>query len=181
MVLLSLLQCRWEEQNSIVKNIPIDGEEREVINEEIRINGDILKYTGVSVGNPHCVVFTDELSKSYVELAGPLLENHKIFPNRINVQFAKIVSRNQVEILIWERGAGYTLASGSSSCAVAAACVKSNLTDRNVEVSMPGGNLNIVISSDWLINMRGPVEEVYSGTFSNDLLKRLEQPTNIEV
>ncbi|GJM15671.1 MAG: diaminopimelate epimerase [Thermodesulfobacteriota bacterium] len=154
--------------------IPVAGDKREVVQEEISVGGESLKITAVSVGNPHCVVFVDELSEDQIRKLGPLLETHELFPNRINVQFAKPVSRNKVEILIWERGAGYTLASGSSSCAVASACVKNGFTDGSVTVSMPGGELDINIREDWSIKMRGAVEEVAVGNLSSDILKRIE-------
>lgn len=154
--------------------IPVAGVEREVVQEEINVAGESLKITAVSVGNPHCVVFVDELSEDQIRKLGPLLETHELFPNRINVQFAKPVSRDRVEILIWERGAGYTLASGSSSCAVASACVKNGFTDGRVTVSMPGGELDIDIREDWSIKMRGAVEEVAVGNLSTDILKRIE-------
>jgi len=157
--------------------IPVAGEQREVVDEEINVDGEPLKITAVSVGNPHCVVFVDELDEGYIRILGPLLETHELFPNRINVQLAKPLSRDRVQILIWERGAGYTLASGSSSCAVASACVKNGLTDGNVTVSMPGGELDIHIRDDWSIKMRGAVEEVAEGTLSIDLLKRIEKIT----
>jgi diaminopimelate epimerase len=155
--------------------IPVGGMDREVVGEEIRINGEILKFTAVSVGNPHCVVFVNELDEGYARKLGPILETHPIFPNRINVQFAKVASKDRVNILIWERGAGYTLASGSSSCAVAAACVKNGLIDRYVTVSMPGGELQVEIRENWSINMRGPVEEISCGTISRDLLERIDK------
>ncbi|MCK5392315.1 MAG: diaminopimelate epimerase [Deltaproteobacteria bacterium] len=158
--------------------IPVTGEEREVVDEEINVGGEPLKITAVSVGNPHCVVFVDELDEGYIRILGPLLETHELFPNRINVQFAKPLSREKVQILIWERGAGYTLASGSSSCAVASACVKNGLTDGNVTVSMPGGELDINIRDDWSIKMRGAAEEVAEGTLSIDLLKRIDMITS---
>jgi len=154
--------------------IPVAGEEREVVDEEINVDGEPLKITAVSVGNPHCVVFVDELDEGYIRKLGPLLETNELFPNRINVQFAKPLSREKVEILIWERGAGYTLASGSSSCAVASACVRNGLTDGNVTVSMPGGELDINIRDDWSIKMRGAVEEVAVGSLSPDILKRID-------
>lgn len=154
--------------------IPVAGEERDVVDEEIRVNGEIARITAVSVGNPHCVVFVDELDEGFTRKLGPLLENHELFPNRINVQFAKVLTPEKVSILIWERGAGYTLASGSSSCAVAAACVKNGLTAKKLTVSMPGGELDIEIREDWTIKMRGPVEEVTSGTLSPDLLGRIK-------
>ncbi len=154
--------------------IPVKGQQREVIQEEIRVNGDILEFTAVTVGNPHCVIFFDELDEKLLRKIGPLLENHKIFPNRTNVQFAKVVSSNEVEILIWERGAGYTLASGSSSCAVASACVKNKLTDSKLSVIMPGGILDIEVSNDWSLRMRGPAEKVFEGSFSDELVERIK-------
>ena len=154
--------------------IPVEGQQREVIQEEIRVNGDILEFTAVTVGNPHCVIFFDELDEKLLRKIGPLLENHKIFPNRTNVQFAKVVSSNEVEILIWERGAGYTLASGSSSCAVASACVKNKLTDSKLSVIMPGGILDIEVNEDWSLRMKGPAEKVFEGSFSNELVDRIK-------
>ena len=154
--------------------IPVEGQQREVIQEEIRVNGDILEFTAVTVGNPHCVIFFDKLDEKLLRKIGPLLENHKIFPNRTNVQFAKVVSSNEVEILIWERGAGYTLASGSSSCAVASACVKNKLTDSKLSVIMPGGILDIEVNEDWSLRMKGPAEKVFEGSFSNELVDRIK-------
>lgn len=155
--------------------IPVTGDVREVIDEEMRINGEIVSINAVSVGNPHCVVFFKELDENILRKLGPLIESHSIFPNRTNVQFAKVVSKNTVEIRIWERGAGYTLASGSSSCAVAAVCVKKGFTDRNVTVSMPGGELQIEVRDDWSIKMRGPVEEICNGDFSKDLISHIDK------
>ncbi len=155
--------------------IPVAGEVREVVGEEINVDGEPVKITAVSVGNPHCVVFVEELDEEYARMLGPMLETHEFFPNRINVQFAKPVARDRVEILIWERGAGWTLASGSSSCAVASACVKNDYTDGDVTVSMPGGELDINIRKDWSIKMRGAVEEVAVGNLSSDILSRIEE------
>ncbi|HEX3036388.1 MAG TPA: diaminopimelate epimerase [Thermodesulfobacteriota bacterium] len=161
--------------------IPVEGDDREVVDETIRINGEILKFTAVAVGNPHCVVFVHELDEAYTRKLGPILERHKLFPKRANVQFAKVVSRDRVNILIWERGAGYTLASGSSSCAVAAACVKSGFTDRYITVSMPGGDLQIEVREDWTLKMRGPAEEICEGTISTDLVERINNLASANV
>ena len=153
--------------------IPVDGPDREVVGEEIRVDGELLTLTAVSVGNPHAVFFTDRLDENYLRKVGPLVENHPLFPRRTNVQFARVAAADRVEILIWERGAGYTLASGSSSCAVAAACVRNGLTGRRLTVSMPGGELDVTVREDWTIRMKGPVEEVCTGTLSRDLLERI--------
>ena len=119
--------------------IPVAGPRREVVRERLEVDGRRLSVTCVSVGNPHCVVFTDALDVDEVKRLGPKIERHPSFPNRINVQFAKVLGRDRVSILIWERGAGYTLASGTSSCAVAAACVKNGVTDRRVTIVKPRG------------------------------------------
>ncbi len=153
--------------------IPVIGPRREVVQEEIAVSGERLKYTAVSVGNPHCVVLVDALRHDDIMRLGPLLERHANFPNRINVQFARVEARDTVSILIWERGAGYTLASGSSSCAVASACVKNGLVDGHVTVKSPGGELSIDVAPDWSIRLQGPVVESCSGQLSAELLDQI--------
>jgi len=153
--------------------IPVAGPPREVLQEPLEVDGERLTFTAVSVGNPHCVVLVDALDEARLRRLGPLLEHHPLFPNRINVQFARVLSRGEVGILIWERGAGYTLASGSSSCAVAAACVRHGLTDRDVRIVMPGGALQVSVGDDWSLRMAGPASEVARGTFSPDLVAAL--------
>jgi diaminopimelate epimerase len=156
--------------------IPMNGPDRDVVSVPLQVDGDALLVTAVSVGNPHCVIFTDRLDEALVRRLGPKVEHHPAFPNRINVQWARVASRSRVDILIWERGAGYTLASGSSSSAVACAAVKNGLCDHGlVEVRMPGGALSIEVRPDWSIRLQGPVEEVYSGTLSQDLMDALDR------
>jgi diaminopimelate epimerase len=138
------------------------------------LDGERLDVTTVSVGNPHCVIFGRPLTEAELRRLGPRVENHLAFPDRTNVQLAQVVDRRSVEILIWERGAGETLASGSSSCAVAAACHHRGLVDRSVTLRMPGGELAIELRADGEIEMTGPVEEVCRGTFAADLRARLE-------
>ncbi|PYM71621.1 MAG: diaminopimelate epimerase, partial [Candidatus Rokuibacteriota bacterium] len=105
---------------------------------------------------------------------GPLIERHPAFPNRTNVQFARVGARDTVDILIWERGAGYTLASGSSSCGAASAAVRNGLCDHGrVKVRMPGGELTIEVRPDWSLRLDGPVEEVYRGTLSPEFAASL--------
>ncbi|HSG32618.1 MAG TPA: diaminopimelate epimerase [Thermodesulfobacteriota bacterium] len=156
------------------EDIPVVGKKREVVKEEIRVNGDILEFTAVTVGNPHCVIFFDKLDDNLIHKLGPMLENHELFPNRTNVQFAQVVSASEVKALIWERGAGYTLASGSSSCAIASASVKNGLTDKKLSVIMPGGILSIEVNDDWTLRMKGPAEQVFEGTFSQETIKRIQ-------
>ena len=153
--------------------IPVAGPPREVLREPLEVGGERIAFTAVSVGNPHCVVLVDELEEARLRRLGPLLEHHPLFPNRINVQFARVVSRGEVAILIWERGAGYTMASGSSSCAVAAACLRHGLTDREVRITMPGGVLRVSVGEDWSLRMAGPATEVARGVFSPELVASL--------
>lgn len=154
--------------------IPVTGPPREVVDEQIEVGGRPWTITAVAVGNPHCVVFVPDLNAVNLHHLGPLLERHPLFPNRINVQFAQIMSRRRVAALIWERGAGATLASGSSACAVAAAAVRKELADRDLTISMPGGELQISVSTDWTIRMAGPAVEVYRGTLSDHFVRLLE-------
>ncbi len=153
--------------------IPMNGPDREVVDIPLDVQGQILKVTAVSVGNPHCVVFVDRLDEAETRRLGPLIETHPAFPNRTNVQFARVHARDTVDILIWERGAGWTLASGSSSCGVACAAVRNGLTDRQVTVRMPGGQLRIEVRPDWSIRLEGPVEEVCTGVLSAEFEAQL--------
>jgi diaminopimelate epimerase len=162
------------------RDIPMTGPDREVVGVPLQVDDDLVTVTAVSVGNPHCVVFTDRLDESEVRRLGPLIERHPAFPNRTNVQFARVEGRDRVSILIWERGAGYTLASGSSSCAAACAAVRNGFCDHGrVTVLMPGGELTIEVSPDWSLRLQGPVEAVCAGTFSPDLVAALRARTPI--
>ena len=165
------------------RDIPVNSDEHEFIGRQIKAGDRKYEVSCVSVGNPHCVIIKDELDSSEIKKYGPLLENHTLFPNRINVQFAKIISDNLVEILIWERGAGYTLASGSSSCAVASVLVRRGLTGRHLVVKMQGGQLTIEVDNNWNLRMTGEVREIASGILSaelvDDLEKEINQPFNL--
>ncbi|MEI8115321.1 MAG: diaminopimelate epimerase [Bacteroidia bacterium] len=150
--------------------VPVLCDETECLDHPLNMIDETYLINCVSVGNPHCVIVCTKLTKAEILKHGAEIENHPMFPNRINVQFAKVISRNEVEILIWERGAGYTLASGSSSCAVAAVMVKKGLTDRKMTVKMPGGTLQIEIDEAWNIRMEGEVKEIASGYLSDELI-----------
>lgn len=151
--------------------IPVQFSKLECINETVQFGGKDFRINCVSMGNPHCVVFRDELNQEELLTYGPQIETNSMFPNRTNVQFAKVIDRETVEIRIWERGVGNTLASGSSSCAVASVMRKNNLVDKNVTIVMPGGKLQISIDDEWNIQMTGPVLEVCSGVLSNELIQ----------
>jgi diaminopimelate epimerase len=146
------------------------------INREItrlEVEGRELEVVVVSVGNPHCVSIVPDLTAVDLFHLGPRIETHPLFPQKTNVQFAQVLNRSEVKALIWERGAGRTLASGSSSCAVVAACRDRGLVDGAVTVHMEGGDLRIEIDENGEIEMEGAVEEICSGTFSPELKARL--------
>jgi diaminopimelate epimerase len=146
--------------------IPMRGVAGEAIHVPLEIgDGERLVVTAMSVGNPHCVVFAASADEATCRRIGPLLERHPAFPNRTNVQLVRVVDRATLAIEIWERGAGYTLASGSSSCAAAAAAVRTGRCDPGrVRVTMPGGELAVDVRPDWTIRLEGPVVEVFRGS-----------------
>jgi diaminopimelate epimerase len=153
------------------KQIPVNTDKEEFISEKIVVGDREFEVNCVSVGNPHCVIIKENLDEEEIKKYGPMIENHPLFPNRINVQFVKPISRNEAQILIWERGAGFTYASGSSSCGVASVLVKKGLADREITIKMIGGELKISIDEDWNIKMTGEVQEICSGYISRELLE----------
>ena len=150
--------------------IPVAGGAREVLNEELRVGGRSFTFSAASIGNPHCVISLEEISESLAREYGPLVEVEPRFPNRTNVQFMKVLSRNDIQIEIWERGAGYTLASGSSSSAAAAVARRLGKCDPKITVHMPGGELQITVGEGFEIDMTGPVTRVGSGTIDAEAL-----------
>ena len=153
--------------------IPMSGADREVVEEPLALgDGSRLTVTAASVGNPHCVIFVDRVDEATCRRLGPLVETHPAFPNRTNVQFARVLGPGAIEIRIWERGAGYTLASGSSSCGAAAAAVRTGHCRHGaVHVTMPGGELVVHVRPDWSLRLEGPVEEVCRGTLSPEFIE----------
>ncbi len=158
------------------KALPCTLKSKELIQRPIQVAGERMEFTGVSVGNPHCVIFRDrgeEWTRQELLDLGPELENHRLFPRRINVQLAVPVGPNSIYILIWERGAGETQASGSSSCAAASAAVRLGLVKAPVTVKSPGGTLHIDVDENFDLTMKGPVQEVARGTLSPSFLRTL--------
>jgi diaminopimelate epimerase len=153
----------WSDQ------IPVAGPRREVLNENISAGGREFTFCAATIGNPHCVLPLPEISADLARQFGPLLETHANFPNRTNVQFLKVLNRANIRIEIWERGAGYTLASGSSSSAAAAVAHRLGLIDRNISVHMPGGVIKIEIGGDFSIRMTGPVTKVAEGVMGPEM------------
>lgn len=135
--------------------------------ERLAIEGQILNITPVSTGNPHCVIFQSDDSRVECRRLGPLIETHSRFPNRTNVQFARIQNRNEIWLEIWERGAGYTLSSGSSACATAGAALFHGFTNSRIRVRCPGGTLFVEIDKNWSAKLSGHVQKIAQGTFNN--------------
>jgi diaminopimelate epimerase len=149
--------------------IPVAGPVREVLGEKFTIQGREFTFNAAGIGNPHCVMVLPEISAELAKKYGPDIEVHKNFPNRINVQFLRVIDRQNVQIEIWERGAGYTLASGSSSSASAAVAHKLGLVDAKLTVHMPGGQIGIEIARDFAIKMTGPTTRVAEGRLDAEL------------
>ncbi|MCA9461367.1 MAG: diaminopimelate epimerase [Nitrospira sp.] len=148
----------------------------ELIQQPVKAADQSLRFTGVSVGNPHCVVYRkkgEKWSREELLQIGPELETHTIFPKRTNVQLAVPTGPRAISILIWERGAGETQASGSSACAAACAGVRLGLVKSPVTVKAPGGTLEITVDPQYAITMKGPVMEVGRGEMSSAFVSSL--------
>jgi diaminopimelate epimerase len=139
----------------------------------LEVGGERLRVVALSMGNPHCVILRARLDVTDLRRLGPVIEQHPAFPHRTNVQLARAPARDRVQLLIWERGAGETQASGSSTCAVVAACHHLGLVDTDVTAAMPGGELHVRIDDRGSLLLRGPVEEVAQITLSPELIARL--------
>lgn len=153
--------------------IPVAGPPREVLQESIVVQGQEFRFCAATIGNPHCVILCDDISEKLARQIGPHIETDARFPNRTNVQFLKVLDRATIQIEIWERGVGYTLASGSSSSAAAAVAHKLGLCDSHITVKMPGGELDIQIDPDYAITMTGAVTKICEGQFDNEAFDAL--------
>ena len=169
-------RCRWGGPRLRRKPCPCTLEAEELVSQPIDVGGQTLAFTGVSVGNPHCIVFREQgtrWTEDELRSLGPELENHPLFPRRTNVQLVVPVGSHAIYILIWERGAGETQASGSSACAAASAAVRLGLVKSPVAVKSPGGTLHIDVSASYDLTMKGPVSEVARGVLSPSFVRDL--------
>ncbi|MAK47028.1 MAG: diaminopimelate epimerase [Opitutae bacterium] len=157
--------------HSEIVPVSVKGSPREVLNEEITIDGETFNYYAATIGNPHCVIPLNEISEGLALELGAKVENHPLFPNRTNVQFLKVLDRNRIRIEIWERGAGYTLASGSSSSAAGAVARKMGACDQNITVEMPGGEIGLVIDEEFNVKMTGPATRVATMNIDQECLE----------
>ncbi len=148
----------------IAKEVPVISEKEQAIDEPITVCGKEYHMTCVSMGNPHAVVFMDDVANLDIEKIGPYFENHERFPNRVNTEFVKVIDRTHAEMRVWERGTGETLACGTGTCATVVACVLNGLTEDRVNVKLLGGELEIYWDrKENLVYMTGPAATVFEG------------------
>ena len=143
--------------------IPMLGENKQVVNEPLQVNDSVLYVTCVSMGNPHCITFVDDVDSIVLDVTGKAIENHELFPERINAHFVQQISANKVKMRTWERGSGETLACGTGAVATGVACVLNNLTERIISTQLPGGELMVEWTDDNKTYMTGPAEIVFTG------------------
>ena len=151
-------------------DIPVAGPHRDVLMEKIVLGNTSFQFCAATVGNPHCVVLVERPSEAQARQYGPVIEQHPMFPNRTNVQFMQVLDRHNIRIEIWERGAGYTYASGSSSCAAAAVAYRLGLCESNIAVHMRGGVIDIAVDPHFNVQMTGPVVRVCKGTVAHECI-----------
>lgn len=147
------------------RDVPVDLDGDIVIGAPIAVAGEEILFTAVSMGNPHCVIFVDEITDRMINEMGPLIESHPLFPERTNVEFVKVVDRDNIEMRVWERGAGETLACGTGASASVVASVLNGLCDSDVNVRLLGGDLNISWKEGETVRMRGPARIVFTGEY----------------
>jgi diaminopimelate epimerase len=146
-------------------SIPVAVDGDQVVARELKLDGQTLTFSAVSMGNPHCVVFVPDLERVDFYRLGPLIEKHPLFPKKTNVEFVQVISPLELKVRVWERGAGETLACGTGACAVAVAGVLNRYSDRTAAVTLPGGRLDIEWAEDGRVFMTGPAEGVFEGTW----------------
>jgi diaminopimelate epimerase len=157
------------------KVIPVAGEEREVLNESFKINEQEYLINCVTVGNPHCVIFMKNPTKEKAIELGQYIEPHRMFPKRINCEFAEIVDRKNINVQFYERGVGYTLASGTSSSAVASVAYKLGLIDNDITIHCPGGDIKIQIDENLKIYMTGSVDRIGTAELCEEFMRVVEK------
>lgn len=148
------------------QDIPVDIKKEQVVMEEIRVGGEAYRMTCVSMGNPHAVIFMEDIAHFDIKDKGPLFERHSYFPNRTNTEFVKVLSKNEVDMRVWERGTGETLACGTGCCATAVACILNGFTENKVKVNVLGGTILV----EWdreknTVYMTGPAVTVFEGEY----------------
>lgn len=149
-----------------VKTVTVDmGRSKAEDDIQLNVGGTLVVCTPVSVGNPHAVIFVDDIESAPLYELGPKLERHQAFPDGVNVEFVQVIGKNELRMRVWERGSGVTMACGTGACASATAAVAKKLCAYNtpIAVHLDGGTLKIEISADSTVTMTGPAEAVYEG------------------
>lgn len=161
---VSKVKVDMDEPELQADKVPVKCDSEQAVKMPVEMNGKIYEMTCVSMGNPHAVIFVDEITDDMVWVDGKALEVHSIFPERANIEFVQVVNRNHIKMRVWERGSGETFACGTGSCACVVAGVLNGLTDRNVTVSLLGGDLEIEWNEDNnRVYMTGPAVTVFEG------------------
>lgn len=161
---VSMVTVNMGEPEIIAEKIPVISDKEKMIHEPIEVDGKKYEVTCVSMGNPHCVTFVEATAAFPLEKVGPKFENHAVFPKRVNAEFVQILDRKTVNMRVWERGTGETLACGTGACASAVACILNGLTDNEITLHLLGGDLQVRWDRDTnLVYMTGPATVVFDG------------------
>lgn len=159
-----MITVNMGEPELIAKKVPVKSDKEKVIDEPIIVDNKEYRMTCVSMGNPHCIVFVEDTKNFPLEQVGPLFESHEVFPNRVNAEFVQILDRKTVNMRVWERGSGETLACGTGTCATVVACCLNGHTEDEVTVHLLGGDLHIKWDQEAnLVYMTGPAKVVFDG------------------
>lgn len=158
----------------VPRDIPVDSELESFVSQPLEVGGKEYKVTCVSMGNPHAVIFTEGIDSLELEKIGPLFENHKLFPNRINTEFVEVIDSHTLKMRVWERGSGETFACGTGTCATVVAAVLNGICpkDEEVLVHLRGGDLRIIWKNDGTVLMAGPAEYVFEGNVSDEFIAK---------
>lgn len=158
----------------VPRDIPVDSNLESFVSQPLEVGGKEYKVTCVSMGNPHAVIFTEGIDELELEKIGPLFENHKLFPNRINTEFVEVIDSHTLKMRVWERGSGETFACGTGTCATVVAAVLNGICpkDEEVLVHLRGGDLRIIWKNDGTVLMTGPAEYVFEGNVSDEFIAK---------
>ena len=161
----------------VPKDIPLNSKLERFINQPVEVNGQIYNMTCVSMGNPHAVIFTDNIDSLDLEKIGPHFENHELFPNRVNTEFIEVINDHTLKMRVWERGSGETFACGTGACASAVAAVLNGICrhDEKILIHLRGGDLAITYNSDETVIMEGPAEFICDGTVDDEYINSAKE------
>ena len=161
----------------VPRDIPVNSDKERFISEPVEVCGKTWDITCVSMGNPHAVIFTTGVAELDLEKIGPHFENHSLFPNRVNTEFAEVIDDHTLNMRVWERGSGETFACGTGTCATVVAAVLNGICrhDEEVLVHLRGGDLRITYKSDGTVLMTGPAEYVFEGTVSDEFINKAKE------